>query len=198
MLAYVDAEQRYPYHNRAFRALMGIRSENIDGHHVREVLGAATYSRIEDYAKQALSGRTVRFERTQRAAGNTVFRLSTQYLPHFGDGGKVLGFFAVLTEITTSKDLLGAIPPLTRGAAEESHAQEVHVNAIAEELTDWGDPEGRIQAALDNDEFCLYCQSIVATASDSADLLFYEVLIRLNRSSFQRRASLSLHDNHLA
>lgn len=179
MLAYVDAEQRYRYHNRAFRAFIGVRSQNIDGHHLREVLGAATYAEIEDSAKQALSGSTVRFERTQRAAGNTVFRLSTQFLPHFGDGGKVLGFFMVQTDITASKDLLVAIPPSTRGEAEESRAQKVHVNAIAEELTDWDDPPGRIRAALDNDEFCLYCQSIVPTASDSAQVPFYEVLIRL-------------------
>ena len=176
MLAYVDAEQYYRYHNRAFRVFTGVRSENINGHPLREVLGAATYAEIEDSAKQALSGFTVRFERTQRAAGGTVFRLSTQFLPHFGDGGKVLGFFTVQTDITASKDLV-AIPPSTRGKAEESHVQKVH--AIAEELADWDDPADRIRAALDNDEFCLYCQSIVPTASDSAAPPFYEMLIRL-------------------
>ncbi len=88
MLTHVDAEQRYRYHNCAFRAFMGLRSENIDGRNLREVLGAATYAKIEDGAEQALSVRTVLFERTQPAAGNTVFRLSTQFLPHFGDGAE--------------------------------------------------------------------------------------------------------------
>ncbi len=179
MLAYVDAQQCYRYHNRAFRAFMGVRSDKIDGHRLREVLGADTYAEIEDSARQALSGSTVRFERTQRAAGNTVFRLSTQFLPHFGDGGKVLGFFTVQTDITASKDLHVANAPSIRAAAEESRAQNLRGNAIAEELTDWADPAGRIQAALDNDEFCLYCQSIVPTASVSAEPPFLEVLIRL-------------------
>jgi PAS domain-containing protein len=110
MLAYVDAEQRYRYHNRAFRAILRVRSENTEGRHLREVLGATTYAEIEDSAKQALSGCTVRFERTQRPADNTVFRLSNQFLPHFGDGGKVFGFFAVQTDITALKDLLVTIP----------------------------------------------------------------------------------------
>jgi hypothetical protein len=178
MLAYVDAEQRYRYHNRAFRAILRVRSENTEGRHLREVLGATTYAEIEDSAKQALSGCTVRFERTQRPAGNTVFRLSTQFLLHFGDGGGV--------RLLRSADRHYGVEgppchnsPSTRGEAEESHAQKAHVDAIAEELTDWDDPAGRIQAALDNDEFCLYCQSIVPTASDSSELPFYEVLIRL-------------------
>jgi PAS domain S-box-containing protein len=178
MLAYVNAEQCFQYHNRAFRTFMGISGNKIDGRHLREVLGAANYAAIEDNAKQALSGAVVRFEGTQLARGNTVFRLSTQFLPHFGDGGKVLGFFSVQTDITASKDL-AASPSLKPVHGEKNHAQKASVNAIADETADWNDPAGRIRAALDNDEFCLYCQSIVPTALDSKALPFYEVLIRL-------------------
>jgi PAS domain S-box-containing protein len=178
MLAYVNAEQCFQYHNRAFRTFLGIQSNKIDGRHMREVLGAANYAAIEDGAKQALSGSSVRFEGTQRARGNTVFRLSTQFLPHFGDGGKVLGFFSVQTDITASKDLV-AIAPSKPVHAEKSHAQKASVTAVIDVTSDWNDPAGRLRAALDNDEFCLYCQSIVPTALTSKALPFYEVLIRL-------------------
>src|SRR5258708_24628940 len=178
MLAYVDAEQCYRYHNRAFRAFVGVRSEKIDGRHLREVVGAATFAEIEESARQALSGSTVRFERTQRAAGNRVFRLATQFLPHFGDRGQVLGFFAVQTDVTASQDLV-AEPSSTHAGPDESRMNMVGARATAEQSGDWGDPAGRIRAALDNDEFCLYCQSIVPTAAQSAALPFHEVLIRL-------------------
>ena len=174
MLAYVNADLCFRYHNRAFRTFKGVRSDKIDGRHLREVMGTSAYADIEDSAKQALSGNTVRFEGTQKAAGNTIFRLSTQFLPHFGEGGKVLGFFSLQTDVTASKDLLPV--PLSHGKDKAHAAQPV---AVTEELADWDDPAARIREALENDEFCLYCQSIVPTALGSSALPFYEVLIRL-------------------
>jgi len=174
MLAYVNSDLCFRYHNRAFRTFRGVRSDQIDGRHLREVVGAATYAEIEESAKQALLGTTMRFEGTQRALGNTIFRLSTQFLPHFGEGGKVLGFFAVQTDITASKDLV----PIAR-SNDKLRAPTVHAGEAAEELADWDDPASRIRAALENDEFCLYCQSIVPTALVSTALPFYEVLIRM-------------------
>jgi PAS domain S-box-containing protein len=178
MLAYVNAEQCFQYHNRAFRTFLGIQGNKIDGRHLREVLGAANYAAIEDNAKRALSGSMVRFEGTQRARGNTVFGLSTQFLPHFGDGGKVLGFFSVQTDITASKDLVATASPKPVHD-KNNHARKESVIPIADETSDWNDPAGRLRAALDNDEFCLYCQSIVPTELASKTLPFYEVLIRL-------------------
>jgi EAL domain-containing protein (putative c-di-GMP-specific phosphodiesterase class I)/PAS domain-containing protein len=175
MLAYVNADLCFQYHNRAFRTFRGVRSDKIDGRHLREVVGTSAYADIEDSAKQALAGSTVRFEGTQRAAGNTVFRLSTQFLPHFGEGGKVLGFFSMQTDITASKDLVAVSLP-----REKVSTQKAHAGGPAEDLADWDDPAGHIRAALENDEFCLYCQSIVPTALRSTALPFYEVLIRMN------------------
>jgi len=173
MLAYVNADLCFQYHNRAFRTFRGVRSDKIDGRHLREVVGTSAYADIEESAKQALSGSTVRFEGTQKAAGNTLFRLSTQFLPHFGEGGKVLGFFSMQTDITASKDLAAIPAPREKARKGAAHA------SVTEELPDWDDPAGRIREALANDEFCLYCQSIVPTALVSSALPFYEVLIRL-------------------
>jgi len=178
LLAYVNAEQCIQYHNRAFRTFLGMQDNQIDGRQLREVLGAANYAAIEDYAKQALSGSMMRFEGTERAHGNTVLRLSSQFLPHFGDGGTVLGFFSVQTDIKASKDRVVS-PDLNLAEGEIGGAQEASVNAVAEQTSDWNDPASRIRAALDNDEFSLYCQSIVPTASASKALPFFEMLIRL-------------------
>ena len=174
MLAYINADLSFRYHNRAFRTFRGLSGENIDGHHLREVVGVSAYADIEENAKQALLGNTVRFEGTQKTLGNTIFRLSTQFLPHFGEGGKVLGFFVVQTDITASRDLL----PIAR-SHDKSRAQTVHAGAGPEDRADWGDPAARIHAALENDEFSLYCQSIVPIAHVSTALPFHEVLIRM-------------------
>lgn len=135
MLAYINSDLCFQYHNRAFRNFRGVSRDKIDGRHLREVVGAATYAEIEDSAREALSGATVRFEGTQKAVGNAIFRLSTQLLPHFGAGGKVLGFFAVQTDITASRDLA----PVARSHGKDP-AQNKHASPVSDELADWDDP----------------------------------------------------------
>ncbi len=82
------------------------------------------------------------------------------------------------------RELAAARTRLERLAAEGAAAVHPHAEhglyaeTMAEELTDWKDAGARLLAALQNDEFVLYCQPIVPVADRSRPTC-HEVLIRL-------------------
>src|SRR5688572_12806512 len=62
-VSYVDTELRFRYNNRAYDAWVGVPRERLYGRHIREALGEKAYAEVLPYARQALSGREVSFER---------------------------------------------------------------------------------------------------------------------------------------
>lgn len=160
MLAYVDGEERVRYHNHAYTRWVGIEDKSIDGKRVEDLMGRATYAEIQGHLKDALGGRDVRYERTQTMATGQTCRLSVQYLPHHAKDGKVAGVFTILTDITRAADLVSAQPHTPEEVPEDDGA--------------------RLISALENDEFCLYSQDIVALGSGAPEGAFCEVLLRLN------------------
>lgn len=96
MLAYIDRDLRYRYHNRAFRKWLGREAARINGHTMREVLGDAVFAEIGSRLGEALSGHAVRYQRTQKTANGGVARLFIHLVPHVDKAGKVVGIYALL------------------------------------------------------------------------------------------------------
>ena len=105
MIAYVAADERYQFHNRAYAQWLDVPSARIDGHSVREVVGPETYAVISPHLKQALAGEEVRYERQETLSDGRLRDLDIIYVPHRAAGGKVLGCYALLTDITDLKQL---------------------------------------------------------------------------------------------
>ena len=191
MVAFVDAEGIYRYHNHAFRRWLDLPPHRIDGHHMREALGRVVYAQVEADVLRALSGETVRYQRTQKIATGAVFRLNAQLLPVRDARGKPNGFFAVMTDITEGNELRppeaapavaraadGAGPPATSPAKELSDQLRFDA-ALAEQATGLPDARERILAAIERNEFSLYCQLIEPLDTSSGRPRHYEILIRL-------------------
>lgn len=105
MIAYVDTDERYLLHNRAYAQWLGIPSARIDGRTVREVVGEKAYALARPYIEHALAGDEARYERSQRHADGSARDLAVAYVPHRGAAGVVLGYYALLTDITDVKQL---------------------------------------------------------------------------------------------
>ncbi len=103
MIAYVDADEVYRYHNRAFSAWLGIATGQIVGRPVRELMGAEVYAAIAPNIRAVLAGRRVSFERVHRKPGREIEHLACEFLPDVGEGGKVLGYYAMLLDVTARK-----------------------------------------------------------------------------------------------
>lgn len=177
MAVYLDTEERCRYHNAAFRNWMGLKADRIDGWRLCEVFGDKVYGEISGDVKETLAGRLVRHERAQKMANGAIYQLSVQYVPHIGADGKVAGLYALYTDITACADLhqhngVDAAPPT-------SSVQEMFDDSFSEQVTGWDNAPDRIVAAIEKDEFRLYCQLIAPLAAAAGFADCYEILIRL-------------------
>ena len=89
--------------NKKFIEFFGLDAENVIGRHVREILGEDVYRDIEGYFARVLQGYPVTYQRTRKLEGLDPRHIEVKLLPHIGDQGKVLGCFAVTTDITEHK-----------------------------------------------------------------------------------------------
>ncbi len=106
LIAYVDADQRCRFHNRAYQEATGLRSEDILGKSMRELMEPAFYEALRPKVEEVLSGYPVVYERKQRSATGGVRHYVVNYFPRYGEGadeGKVIGFYSLATDITELK-----------------------------------------------------------------------------------------------
>ncbi len=187
MLAFVDASTRYVYHNNAFRHWVGLSAANIDGHHMRDVLGRKVFAEVEPYVLQAAGGRMVRYERTHKALDGSLYQMAAQFLPRYSHDGEYAGFFVVMTGIADedrapagadAPQRPGAVPaagPLPGSPADTAISRE----SAAAVASAWEEATRRILAAINGNEFTLFFQRIRRLAGDDTMADHYEILIRL-------------------
>jgi PAS domain S-box-containing protein len=100
LISYVDVEQRYRFANRQYQEWFGISPSEVVGRTIREVVGDEAHQTIGPNAETALSGQTVMFELNPPFPDGSRRRLHATYVPHTNESGEVLGFFALVRDIT--------------------------------------------------------------------------------------------------
>lgn len=105
LIAYVDKKQNYRFNNEAYQTWLGLSPAEIYNHHLQQVHGEEEYQQIQQYVEMALSGETVSYERDLTLLDGCVHALSITYIPHLEahNGKKVLGFFALTSDISDRK-----------------------------------------------------------------------------------------------
>jgi len=106
LIAYVDREQRFQFHNRAYEEAFGLRREEIQNKPMHEVLGPVLYAQVKGYVDEALAGYSVRYEREQVTATGDRREYVMNYFPRYGEGdehGLVIGFSSLGTDVTELK-----------------------------------------------------------------------------------------------
>ncbi len=174
MVAYVDAEGRCHYHNRAFRNWLQLRAEQIEGHHINEILGAKAYQEIASYVRQSLDGHVVKYERTQRMHSGAIFKLAVEHIPQLDESGKAAGFYMVSDDITEPDDV-APHPDAHAGNAN----QELFVDSFSEHVTGREDAGVEIVSAIEQNKFRLYSQKILPLSASHGSANCHEILVRL-------------------
>lgn len=186
MVALVDTDGRYQYHNRAFREWLNLRPERINGRHMSEVLGAKTYGEIAAAVRQSLGGQPVRYDQNQKLPNGATYQVSVEHIPQFAGDGKVTGFYILATVVTERYDKPQSNESPAIGRSDHGIAtlggtadQNMFIDSFAEQITGQKDAGNRIMAAIEKDEFRLFCQLITPLAVNSGEAEHYEILIRL-------------------
>lgn len=111
LVAYVDADERYVFHNSFYRTLLGADAERMLGLTAREALGEAIYGCVREPIQKALRGERVSFER-EVAVGDEDRCYKFEYTPDVDASGKTVGFYTMAVDVTEAKAIqkrLGAL-----------------------------------------------------------------------------------------
>src|SRR5688572_4863098 len=103
LVSYIDKDERYRFHNRAYEAWLRMDAERIDGRTVREVWGDERYAMIAPNVARALRGERVSHEYAIVVDG-AERRIMATYVPDLDNAGRVRGFFVMGIDITPLTD----------------------------------------------------------------------------------------------
>ncbi len=109
LVSYVDCDQRYQLVNEGYRRWFGLELEAITGRYVWEVLGESAYESLKDCIEQALLGEHVEFEAEVPYASGGPRTVQASYLPHRALDGTVLGFYALIKDISARRKAEAAL-----------------------------------------------------------------------------------------
>lgn len=166
-LAYVNADLQLQYYNQAFRDRLGLRPAALERGLLPAVLAEGGYEALEPAIMTALAGSAASVEWRVRAGEAFERTFIVHCVPHAGATGATIGCFLAMAEPAPEPPAPAAAP------AGEAAAEPPPEEALA----GWSSPVEFLESALQNNEFRLYGQKIVALADDGRERR--EVLIRL-------------------
>jgi PAS domain S-box-containing protein len=102
LVAYVDADQRYRFNNRAYETWIGRTPESLHGLHLWDAVGIPAYERTRPYIEAVLAG-----ERTGHewwVPFRTGIRyVKSDYIPDRDENGRIIGFYVLASDLTETK-----------------------------------------------------------------------------------------------
>ncbi|CCD98836.1 PAS domain S-box protein [Bradyrhizobium sp. STM 3809] len=99
-IAYWDNKLRCGFANKAYLDWYGRTMESMAGETMVSVLGEELFAQNEPFVQAALAGVAKNFDRDVTRSDGTFNHVWANYVPQFDDNGAVLGFFALITDVT--------------------------------------------------------------------------------------------------
>ena len=103
LIAYVDQHQRYRFNNKAYEDWLGQSPDDIYGSKIKTVWGIECYERMKVYVKLALMGQAITYENEITLKDGLPCSVNVTYIPHLDEKQKVIGFFALTSDISDRK-----------------------------------------------------------------------------------------------
>ena len=103
LIAYVDEHQRYRFNNKAYEDWLGQSPSDIYGSNIQTVWGSECYERMQIHVKLALLGQAVTYENEITLKDGLPCSVNVTYIPHLDEQNKVIGFFALTSDISDRK-----------------------------------------------------------------------------------------------
>lgn len=108
LIAYVDADQRYRFNNKAYVSWMGRTPESLYGVQLKDAVGEQAYGRVKPFIETALAGdRTIHEWWAHFPTGLRFVR--SEYIPDRRDDGSIAGFYVLASDLTETKKSQAAL-----------------------------------------------------------------------------------------
>jgi diguanylate cyclase (GGDEF)-like protein/PAS domain S-box-containing protein len=102
LISYIDAEERLQFANDTYRAWYGVDVIDAIGKPFSDVIGAAAYAQRREHLRAALRGERASFDLETTIHGQ-MRHLHTEYLPDVCEDGRVVGLYALGSDVTVLK-----------------------------------------------------------------------------------------------
>lgn len=102
MMGYWTNELRCSFANQSYLDWFGKKPEEMQGIRMQDMMGEALFKKNEPFIRAALRGETQHFERTLVKADGSTRHTWAHYIPDI-EGGRVCGFFVLVSDITELK-----------------------------------------------------------------------------------------------
>ena len=103
LVSYIDSDFYYRFCNQAYCDWFSVSKAEVEDHHMIDVLGAESFSRLRPYLERCLAGEPVRFEaQIPYKTGGTRW-IDGQYAPDTAPDGKVKGCIVLVNDVTERK-----------------------------------------------------------------------------------------------
>ncbi|MFT6451753.1 MAG: signal transduction histidine kinase [Halocynthiibacter sp.] len=110
-IARIGLDRRYTFSNQRLASVLPGSRENIEGHHIREVLGEDRFTRIAPYLARALMGAACAFEFNDAASSR---RVRVAFTPDLAPDGKVQGVYILSMDLTEEAQARAALAQTRR------------------------------------------------------------------------------------
>jgi PAS domain S-box-containing protein len=100
MIAYLDADCRYRYANRAYLDFYANGSKSIEGQTVEQVLDLDLAAQVRASVRRVMAGETLHFETARRRRDASERIVSVTMVPNVAEDGKVMGGFSFIVDVT--------------------------------------------------------------------------------------------------
>jgi PAS domain S-box-containing protein len=104
LISYVGTDRRYRTCNALYSKWFGLARDEIIGHTMEEVLGAAAWRVVGPYVEKSLAGEPCEYEAEVEYRHGGKRWIHARYTPHRDDRGKVLGVVCLVTDITVRRE----------------------------------------------------------------------------------------------
>ncbi len=195
-LAHLDRNHRFKFVNLIYAQRFNRKPRDLVGLHLSDVIGESLYAAALPHIREVLQGRRVEFELEAPFFGGNGWA-HIVYVPEVDRGGEVLGFVAVVTDLTARKRIEREVERARDEALAASRAKDEFLAALSHELRTPLSPvlllasEGASNPALPEQiraEFNLIRKSVELEARLIDDLLDLTRITRgkliLDRSEF--------------
>jgi len=175
MLTRCSYDLRYRFVSRAYARMLGRTPEEIAGEPIVEIMGEAGLKTISPHIEKVLKGHTVEFETEVPYRGVGAPCVQCVYTPDRDSKGKVIGWFASISDITRRKLAEAALQKskklLGKRVRERTHELHVANRELEGEIAQRKGLEGEILEISDREQQRLgqelhdgLCQHLTAVA----------------------------------